>query len=72
LHPHIKKNRDDIVSNTDSILSMTEHGAYVWPSYGIVTLVLVGLVVFSLRVLKNTRAELDRAEALRERDQDET
>ncbi|GEM_PF-627002 len=72
MHPHIKKNRDDIVSNTDSILSMTEHGAYVWPSYGIVTLVLVGLVVFSLRVLKNTRAELDRAEALRERDQDET
>lgn len=60
------------MSNTDSILSMTEHGAYVWPSYGIVTLVLVGLVVFSLRVLKNTRAELDRAEALRERDQDET
>ena len=72
MHPHIKKNRDDIVSNTDSMLSMTEHGAYVWPSYGIVTLVLVGLVVFSLRVLKNTRAELDRAEALRERDQDET
>lgn len=72
MHPHIKKNRDDIVSNTDSILSMTEHGPYVWPSYGIVTLVLVGLVVFSLRVLKNTRAELDRAEALRERDQDET
>ncbi len=60
------------MSNTDSILSMTQHGAYVWPSYGIVALGLIGLVVVSLRALKNTRAALDRAEAHRERDQDET
>ncbi len=60
------------MSNTDSILSMTEHGAYVWPSYGIVALVLIGLVVVSLRALKNTRAALDRAEARGESDQNET
>jgi len=51
------------VSNTDSILSMTEHAAYVWPSYGIVAVVLIGLVVVTVRALKNTRAALDRAES---------
>jgi len=59
------------VSNTESILSMTEHAAYVWPSYGIVALVLIGLVLVSLRALKSTRDALDRAEATRERKPDE-
>ena len=59
------------MSNTDSILSMTQHGAYVWPSYGIVALVLIGLVLVSLRALKSTRAALDCAEATRERKSDE-
>lgn len=50
------------MSDANSILSMTEHGAYVWPSYGIVALVLIGLMVQSLRALKRTRHELERAE----------
>ncbi len=50
------------LDNTDSILSMTEHGAYVWPSYGIVAIVLLLLVVQTLRALKRTAKELEQAE----------
>jgi heme exporter protein CcmD len=50
------------VNNTDSILAMTKHGAYVWPSYIIAAVLLFGLVVISLRALARTRAELQRAE----------
>lgn len=50
------------MENTDSILSMTEHGAYVWPSYGIVAAVLLLLVIQTLRTLKKTAQELDQAE----------
>lgn len=50
------------MSDANSILSMTEHGAYVWPSYGIVALVLLALVVQSLRALKRTARELEQAE----------
>ena len=57
--------------NTNSILSMTEHGAYVWPSYGIAALILVGLVVFSLRAYRRTLAELADAEAAGGKTQDE-
>ena len=51
------------LDNTDSILSMTEHGAYVWPSYGIVAVVLLLLVVQTLRAFKRTAKELEQAEA---------
>lgn len=50
------------LENTDSILSMTEHGAYVWPSYAVVTVVLLLLVIQSLRALKRTTRELEQAE----------
>ncbi len=50
------------MANSDSILSMTEHAAFVWPSYAIVALVLVGLVVSSLRALARTGADLTDAE----------
>lgn len=50
------------MSDTNSILSMTEHGAYVWPSYGIVAFVLLALVIHSLRALKRTAKELEQAE----------
>lgn len=50
------------LDNTDSILSMTEHGAYVWPSYGIVAFVLLLLVIQTLRSLKRTAQELKQAE----------
>ncbi len=60
------------MNNADSILSMTKHAGYVWPSYAIAAVVLVGLVVLSLAALKRTRAELDRIEAQMPRESDET
>lgn len=59
------------MNNTDTILSMTKHAGYVWPSYGITALVLVGLVVLSLRALTRTRAELEQIEAQIPRGADE-
>lgn len=37
---------------------MGGHGAFIWPSYGIVALVLVGLFVAGRRYQRNTEAEL--------------
>ena len=59
------------MTDTNSILSMTEHGAYVWPSYGLAAFVLIGLVVLSLRTLGHSRAELDRVEQETGRQRDE-
>ncbi len=59
------------MTDTNSILSMTEHGAYVWPSYSLAAFVLIGLVVLSLRALGRSRAELDRAEQETGRQRDE-
>ena len=50
------------MTDTNSILSMTEHGAYVWPTYGLAAVVLIGLVVLSLRALGRNRAELEHIE----------
>lgn len=50
------------MTDSNSILSMTEHGAYVWPVYIIAAVLLVGLVVTSLNALKQTRTELQRTE----------
>ena len=47
------------MTDTNSILSMTEHGAYVWPTYGLAAVVLIGLVVLSLHALARSRAELE-------------
>lgn len=60
------------MTDTSSILSMTEHGAYVWPTYGLAALILVGLVIISLRALKQSRDELERAEQQYGRQRDET
>ncbi len=59
------------MTDTNSILSMTEHGAYVWPSYGLVAFVLIGLVVLSIRALGNSRTELERTEQDTGRQRDE-
>ncbi len=59
------------MNNADSILSMTKHAGYVWPSYAIAAVVLVGLVVLSLSALKRTRTELERVEAQMPREADE-
>jgi len=60
------------VNNTDSILSMTKHGAYVWPSYIIAAVLLAGLVAFSLRALRKTATELEKIEATMADKNDET
>ncbi len=60
------------MTDTNSILSMTEHGAYVWPTYGLAAIVLIGLVIISLRALSRSRAELERAEQQFGRQRDET
>ena len=59
------------MNDTNSILSMTEHGAYVWPTYGLAAVVLIGLVVLSLRALRRSRAELERIELETGRQRDE-
>ncbi len=38
--------------------AMGGYAAFVWPAYGIVTLVLVGFLVTSLRALKENRRRL--------------
>lgn len=60
------------MANSDSILSMTEHAAFVWVSYAIVAVVLMGLVVFSLRALRRTEADLAEVERIARDRRDET
>jgi len=43
----------------DAFLTMGGHGAYIWPAYGIVALVLAGLFVASRRFAKSSSAELE-------------
>lgn len=43
--------------------SMGGYGAYVWPSYGLSAVLLVGLLVASVRSLKSTEAEFQRLKA---------
>ncbi|MFB0951887.1 MAG: heme exporter protein CcmD [Rhodospirillales bacterium] len=60
-----------MMTDTNSILSMTEHGAYVWPTYGLAAVVLIGLVVLSLHALARSRAELENIELETARQRDE-
>lgn len=41
-----------------AFLAMGGYAQYVWPSFGLTALVLVGLLVLSLRGLKAAEAEL--------------
>ncbi len=40
-----------------------EHSLFIWLSYGVAAIVLVGLWLASQRALKGREAELERAEA---------
>lgn len=51
------------MNDPNSILSMTEHAGYVWPSYAIAAVVLVGIVFQTLRTMAKVKAELAAAEA---------
>lgn len=41
-----------------SFLEMGGYARYVWPAYGLATVVLLGLAVSSLRALRGRRREL--------------
>ncbi len=40
-------------------LEMDGYAVYIWPSYGIVALVLIGLAVWSVAGLRATKRQLD-------------
>ena len=46
-----------------NFLAMGKYAAYVWPSYGLTLVVMVGLLVVSLRGLKATEATFERLKA---------
>ncbi len=46
-----------------SWFAMGGYGAYIWPAYIVVGVVLTALWVISQRALKSREAELERAEA---------
>ena len=43
---------------TSELLTMGGYAAYVWPSYGLTALVMVGLMIASRRALKAREREL--------------
>lgn len=45
--------------------AMGGYAAYVWPSYGLAAAVMIGLLVVSLRELKDNEATLKALESLR-------
>ena len=50
------------LNDPETIFTMTRHAAFVWPSYAVTAVLLIGLVVTSVRALKRTASELERAE----------
>ena len=42
----------------ESIFQMGDYGGYIWPAYGIVTAVLVGLYISSRRFAQSSADEL--------------
>ena len=48
-----------------SFLAMGGYAAYVWPAYGVTTLVVLALVIGSLRELRGRERELKKLEEAR-------
>ncbi len=48
-------------------LRMGDHGAYVWPAYGVVTAVMAGILIQTLKKLRSTEKALN---ALRGEDEE--
>ncbi len=61
-----------IVQASEGFWAMGGHGAYIWPSYGIVALVLIGLAVVTIRALRATERELRDAEKTARETRNET
>lgn len=51
------------MSGLDEFLSMGGYAAFVWPSFGVVAVVLVGLWLQSARALKQAEAALAETES---------
>lgn len=51
------------MSGLDEFLAMGGYAAFVWPSFGAVAVVLVGLWLQSARALKQAEAALDETES---------
>ena len=47
------------MENLSAFWDMGGYGHFVWPAYGVVAVVLVGLLVASRRALKTAEARLD-------------
>ena len=47
------------MEQVSTFLAMDGYGAFIWPSFGISALVLIGLLVQSQCFLKSTEAELE-------------
>jgi heme exporter protein D len=51
-----------VMEQIETFLAMGEHGAFVWPAYGLTAAVMVGFAVSSLRSLRSRRKTLQRLE----------
>ena len=47
-----------------SFFHMGGYWPYIWPAYGVVAMLLIGLLVWTLIALKQSRTELEALEAL--------
>lgn len=47
------------MDQVSTYLAMDGYGAFIWPSFGVSALVLIGLLIQSRRFLKSTEAELE-------------
>ena len=47
----------------NEFFAMGGYAAFVWPAYGVVAIVLVGLYLVSVRALRAREAEIEKAEA---------
>ena len=51
------------MTELDSFLAMGEHGAFIWPAYGLTALVMIGFAVSSLRRLRREQRRLEHLQA---------
>lgn len=55
------------MESVSSFFAMGGHAGFVWPAYGIVVLILGGLVASSIRTLRARETEVNAIEAVRPR-----
>ena len=55
------------MTNLSAFLAMGGYAAYVWPAYGVASVVLIGVWIASLRGLRARESEIEAVEAERPR-----